>query len=153
MPQLPVVVDMTPVDYVSRAILALADQRPAPGTVFHLLNPDPPALNTVGAWIRAYGYRLEAVPYHAWHDQLLSTAASRPESLAATVLPFLSPEEAEFQMDQRGFNATRSQQALAGVVLPPTTLEAESIERTLTYFISTGFLPAPGEKEYERSHH
>lgn len=50
-PQLDMCVDMTPVDYVSRAIVELSGQTHPAGQVFHLVNPRSPRLEELVFWM------------------------------------------------------------------------------------------------------
>ena len=58
--------EMTPVDFVAAAILAIAHEPETVGGVFHLANPDPPPADEVFSWLREMGYDLETLPYPEW---------------------------------------------------------------------------------------
>ena len=59
-------VEMTPVDYVSKAILHLANQTHAEQTVFHLGDPDPVNVRSVMADLEVLGYPTEFLGWGAW---------------------------------------------------------------------------------------
>ncbi len=77
--------DLTPVDYAARALLALA-KKPLPGLhTYHLANPKPLLL---GQWIsalQAFGVRLERLPRADWHLRMQAALQSctGPESASA----------------------------------------------------------------------
>ena len=62
--------EMTPVDFVAAAILAVASKPEAPGGTFHLANPDPVPAGTVFDWLEDGGYALERVAYGEWLGRL-----------------------------------------------------------------------------------
>ena len=85
--------DMTPVDYVSKAIVHMACSGRAIGQTYHLVNPKPMSLKNFGTWLRNYGYPFRRIPYEAWRAEMLALAA-RPdkELLSSFIMPFLNTE-------------------------------------------------------------
>jgi thioester reductase-like protein len=75
-----------PVDYVSRAIVALATGHGAAGRAFHTGGTDPVAWEQVVAWINEAGYPLDLVPYDRWLAALLA----REEHPLLPLLPFFA---------------------------------------------------------------
>lgn len=77
--------DLTPVDYAAKAVLALA-KKPQPGIhTYHLANPQPLLL---GNWIRAlqqFGVRLERLPRAEWQLRMQAAlqTCTGPESASA----------------------------------------------------------------------
>jgi amino acid adenylation domain-containing protein/thioester reductase-like protein len=59
-------VEMTPVDFVSDAIVRLAGDPETAGGTFHLANPAPPLAREVFGWIRNLGYPVEPLSYPDW---------------------------------------------------------------------------------------
>ena len=66
--------DMTPVNYISAAIVHLSRQKASIGKIFHLANPRRVGLRHIADWIRSYGYPLRRVSYDSWVAELLSRA-------------------------------------------------------------------------------
>lgn len=85
-PDLDIPVDLTPVDYMSRAIVELS-RRPATGQVFHLVNPHPLRLPAIVSLLREQGYPLRVIPYREW----LSAVGAQAEGAAARVLGAMVP--------------------------------------------------------------
>ncbi len=77
-------VDMTPVDYVARAIVGLA-QRPEPtGGTYHLVNPRPVPVRDVYGAIRACGYDLQEVTFDVWRRRAIDWGSQlKDESFTA----------------------------------------------------------------------
>jgi len=69
--------DMTPVDFVSAAIVELSIQQPPfHGHTFHLVNPQPITFRHLGELVAAQGYPLEPLPYQEWRKRFLSTTTT-----------------------------------------------------------------------------
>jgi thioester reductase-like protein len=80
--------DMTPVDYVARAIVYLTRQPDSLGKVFHLLNPRAITWGSIMDDVRNLGFPLEKLPFGAWVDaiDLYADPATNP---LHPLLPFL----------------------------------------------------------------
>ncbi|MBT9547365.1 MAG: thioester reductase domain-containing protein [Candidatus Sericytochromatia bacterium] len=77
--------DLTPVDYAARALLAIA-KKPMPGLqTFHLANPKPLMLGQWLTALQAFGVRLERLPRAEWHLRMQAALQSctGPESASA----------------------------------------------------------------------
>jgi amino acid adenylation domain-containing protein/thioester reductase-like protein len=89
-------VEMTPVDYVARSIVALAQSPESPGRTFHLMNPRPVPLGDIYEAIRSCGYELREVPLDVLRSQAIAFGArSKDESFAAFAhwLTLMTPPE------------------------------------------------------------
>jgi thioester reductase-like protein len=74
-PDVALPIDMTPVDYVARAIVALAGCPAARGRVFHLVNPRPIPLARLAELLAAGGRPLTRLPYGRWRAAFAEHAA------------------------------------------------------------------------------
>lgn len=85
--------DMTPVDYVSKAIVHMACSGRAIGQTYNLVNPKPVSLKSFSTWMRNYGYPVRRIPYEAWRAEMLALAA-RPDqkSLSSFITPFFNAD-------------------------------------------------------------
>ncbi len=92
-PQLDMEVDMTPVDYVSRAIVELSLRPEAIGHAFHLVNPQPPRMEDLVEWLRATGQTLAVVPLDEWRTQLLAAAEQLPPEMLQPLAQVFGPLE------------------------------------------------------------
>ncbi|HEU5382935.1 MAG TPA: amino acid adenylation domain-containing protein [Ktedonobacteraceae bacterium] len=140
--------EMTPVDYVSQAIVTLSLQSHKSGTVFHLLNR---AMNVnverLVTWINDFGYPLEQQSYQVWWSALQQAAEERTGNVLA---PFLAtypePVSEDGSQDVAAriiYDDRQTQLALAGTSISCPPLDRELIHSYLTYFVKSGFLPAP----------
>ncbi len=87
-PDVEYMLDMSPVDYVSKAIVHLSMQKDAIGQAFHLQHPEPVGLNVLVDWIRSFGYQIDILPYEEWQAKLIESATSTDNPLY-TLRPFL----------------------------------------------------------------
>jgi thioester reductase-like protein len=70
--------DMTPVDFVSQAMVYLSRQPESLGKVFHLLNPRPITWSSIFDMVIEAGYPVKKLPFSAWVDAVEQYA--NPES-------------------------------------------------------------------------
>jgi thioester reductase-like protein len=79
-----VLVDLTPVDYVSQAIVHLSTREESIGRTFHLVNPNPIRVADLLAWMRSYGYPIDRLPVEKFRPALEAYAKrSRSAALAS----------------------------------------------------------------------
>jgi thioester reductase-like protein len=177
-PDLDGATDMTPVDYVSSAIVHLSLSAQALGKVFHLVNPKQIHLRELTAWIRSSGYAIEHVSYDHWRTELLSRAQRFKGQAAHSLVPLFSARtrdeplrggdhqlqpDARKTVDQIGsvmaaqyaarsvkFDDRQTRDALGGSAITCPLVDDDVFARYLSYFVRTGFLPAPvlpGERQ------
>jgi thioester reductase-like protein/amino acid adenylation domain-containing protein len=90
-PKLDLRLSLTPVDYVSRAIIHLSQQPASVNKAFHLVTPQPVSLSQIVHELRSCGYPIEWVNYDKWQSLLLQ-AASVQANNALSPLLFLFTE-------------------------------------------------------------
>lgn len=125
-----------PIDYVARAIVHVALERPADGGVFHLVDPVGVDWRSIIAWTARAGYPLEAVDFVDWKRRIDAV----PGGFA------LGPFFAEGKFDQvllPRFDTARLQQALAGTGIACPSQDHEQFHLSLQHFARRGFLPPP----------
>ena len=149
-PEVHPVDNMSPVDYVSRAIVRLS-QLPASRDLpaCHVINPQPFAWDRMFEFIRTRGYRLEQVPYRTWHRRLVEACAGGDENALKPLLPLfpVPPDGGEDPQEQSpapsGMPAPRceaAQQALAGTGVSCPAIDPALLSRYFDYFVRIGFL-------------
>ncbi|HVB61916.1 MAG TPA: thioester reductase domain-containing protein, partial [Ktedonobacteraceae bacterium] len=141
--------EMTPVDYVSQAIVALARRKAALGQSFHLLNPVVANVNELVGWINAFGYPVRQSPYEQWLRELKLVAESPASNELSPFLSMLPRKAQEEQPSEQAvkvlYDNRNSRLGLAstGITCPP--VDAELVHTYLSYMVRSGFLPAPQE--------
>jgi thioester reductase-like protein len=169
-PDLDGATDMTPVDYVSSAMVHLSLSEQALGKVFHLISPERVHVRELVAWIRSAGYPIEHLSYDQWRTELLGRAGRSKGQALYSLVPLFSARSPQGSaqrealepagqntVDQIGsimavqyaarsikFDDQQTRRGLAGssIICPP--VDADVFARYLSYFAGTGFLDAPG---------
>ena len=140
-PDLEMLVDVVPVDYVSRAIVHLSRQPESWGKVFHLCNPQPFDYKEVIEWVRSRGFPIQEVPFDQWRVELFDQAIRAPDSGWAPFLPLIEElEEGQVYMPQ--FDCQNTLDGLEGsrIEYPPDGHRL--LDTYLAYFVRSGFLEA-----------
>jgi len=169
-PDLDGAVDMTPVDYVSSALVHLSLSEQSLGNDFHLVNARPVHLRELVQWIRSAGYPVEQVPYDRWRTALLRGGGSGNGQTASTLMPLFSATSdgsargqeqreggntvdrigslmaAQYAARSVAFDDERARSALAGVPIVCPEVDADLFARCLSYFVRIGFLRAPVDR-------
>jgi thioester reductase-like protein len=147
----PVFEDITPVDYVTSAILYLSRRNSSLGKVFHLLNPGPVDLRLLLDGLRMFGYTIQDIPEEQWRQELAVSALDPVHGLAAALLTALLgggshvADSAATRMAVAApmvdYRDTGAELAAAGISCPEVT--AEIIRRFLAHGQRAGLFPAP----------
>lgn len=148
MVDLDITLDLSPVDYNSRAIVYLSRQKESLGKVFHLQNPFPLHWGKLVDFICSLGYPINKISYEDWQAKL----SNQRENPLYPLLPFFIRRWSEKQLTYLELNqqAIRPQincqetlTALANtsIVCPP--LDKKLLNTYFSYFIRNGFLDSP----------
>lgn len=67
-------INLVPVDYVARAIVAISQEQKSEGKTFHIVNPSPPTLGELSEWMKAATgiHSMRIVSQDEWKRQPLS---------------------------------------------------------------------------------
>jgi amino acid adenylation domain-containing protein/thioester reductase-like protein len=152
-PSFDTALDMTPVDYVSRAIVLLSRQPGSLGKAFHLCNPAPILLSDLVRWIQEFGYPLERKRYGEWRDELMQRVEHCPDNALHPLLPLFAyrPTEEEdavlaasvTPVTVSRWDTQQTQAYLADTSLACPPADAEVLENYFNYLIRRGFLIPP----------
>ena len=144
-PDLPDLEDMTPVDYLARALVHVSLHPRWTGGIFHLVNPRPMPLKELIQWTRSRGYPLTPVPAAEWREELLTRLEKSPENALYPFLPLF--REALSTGTAPRFDCGNTLQALegTGIVCPP--VDGRLLAVYFDYFARTGFLDRPQRQE------
>ena len=83
--------DVTPVDYVARALVELSLRNEALGGTFHLTNPEPLQTREFAEWMNDLGLGVDAVSYDLWRRQLLDFAEQTDSNEIRPLVEILAP--------------------------------------------------------------
>lgn len=138
--------EMTPVDYVSQAIVALSRQKESFGKAFHLHNPASISTGDLVACVNEAGYPVRQVTYAEWRAALERAAEQAGEN---PLIPFLSlfPQRITEEQASQGesqprvvFDRANTLRGLAGTSITCPPADTRLIATYLSYFERVGFL-------------
>lgn len=140
--------DMSPVDYVSKAIVYLSLQKTSIGKAFHLQHPEPVPLMKLIDWLLSLGFPIKMISYEEWQRKLVNDVTSAANPLY-TLRPFLlerwSTEQITIpdmylQAKRPIISCQKTLNALAGssVVCPP--IDTQLFMTYSSYLMNNGFL-------------
>ncbi|MEA5617306.1 thioester reductase domain-containing protein [Cronbergia sp. UHCC 0137] len=147
-PDVDYMLDMSPVDYVSKAVVYLSRQETSIGKAFHLQHPQPASLKSLVEWVRSFGFSLKMIPYEEWQAELINNVTSQDNPLY-TLRPFLLERWSDEQITipdlylqarRPIISCEETLDALAGssIVCPP--IDSQLLMTYTSYLIQTGFL-------------
>ncbi len=149
-PELDINVDITPVDYISRGIFHLSNQKTSLGEVFHLMNPEPLSLKELIAEINTLGYSIKEIEYSRWLSQLKDLAINSQETAFGGMLPLLvekipSSQLTYLEITSMGmvFDCDNAIKGLAknSLICPP--VNSQLLRTLIDYMTDCGFLNSP----------
>ncbi len=150
-PELDAMMDMTPVDFVSKAIAYLSQQSSATNKVFHLANPEAVSVQQLYNWMRWLGYELEPLPYDEWRTALIHLMEFAALDGLRALVPLLETRESEGAGRWVGsvprFDCSNTQEALSEAGISCPAIDRQIIETYFSYLTGSGFLNAPQREE------
>jgi thioester reductase-like protein len=141
--------EMTPVDYVSRSIVALSRRRTSTGQAFHLFNPLTANVNDLISWLDRAGYPIQRLEYAAWLKTLERSMTNGQENPLTPMLSLFPDADQVGKQEKKReprkvmYEQGHTMAALnaSAIACPPAD---ESLLRTyLSYMVRTGSLQAP----------
>ncbi len=141
-PEIEMIEDIAPVDYISRAIVYLSKQKQSLNKAFHFVNQQPFNSSLLINLLNAFGYPLQQISYEQWRRCLLTVAEHSPEHTLYPLVSFFPPRSSEQEMSQGTleFDCQNTLNGLAGtsIVCPP--VDEQLLSTYLSYLTHHGFL-------------
>lgn len=136
--------DMTPVDYVARAIVYLSRQPESNGKVFHLLNPRPITWSRIIDTCIDTGYPMQKLPFQEW----IEAVEEHEDPTTNPLHPLLPFFHLNFAGRMLGVSETAyhalgtesTQRALVHSGLQCATVDDELVRTFLSQYVETGRL-------------
>ena len=143
-PSLPLPMHLTPVDYVSQAIVKLASQQSSWGKAFHLSNPHALSLTQLVAKMRSLNYEMQYVDYDRWLNRLLELDATQDNALKS-LAPLLSGTSAAYAtyldvLNLGNVSDRNVTDGLKGTSISCPELTDDLLDTYFAYFSQSGFL-------------
>lgn len=154
-PDIPLPLDFVPVDFTADVVVRSLRTRPPEGRVLHLTNPHDARLPLLDERLRAMGYPVRRLPYHAWVERLAALTAAEPRHPMAPYLPMFAEQAgaSAITVKEMYFAGTfpafgrRNMEAVtmdSALTCPP--VDAAMLDRYLRYFVDSGFMRPPGAR-------
>ncbi|MEC4814023.1 MAG: thioester reductase domain-containing protein [Scytonema sp. PMC 1069.18] len=147
-PDVNYMMDMSPVDYVSQAVVYLSKQQESLGKAFHLQHPQPVSFTMLVDWMRSFGFPIQLIPYDEWQAQLMKTVTSinnplyklRPFLLERWSQEGLTIPDLYLQAKRPIISCEDTLKALSGssIICPP--INSQMFMTYSAYLIESGFL-------------
>jgi thioester reductase-like protein len=150
-PEMKALLNIVPVDYVSKAIVHLSRQQEISGQAFYIVNPEPMEWIQLVNWMESIGYSLQKVPYQVWYERLSQLVKyDSVHSLA----PFVGILRYHFVQKLLGKFQFKSENTINElnsncIVCPP--VNEELLKTYFSYFIQSGYLKPPASINEWRS--
>jgi thioester reductase-like protein len=135
-------VNIVPVDYVSRAIVDLAQQQRF-GETFHLINPKSVAWLDLVEMVRNVGYTLEAKDYDDWSESLKNFAAQKSNDAVYSPLLLLLRSSSAFFAKKPKFDTKLTQSKLKDKNIVCPEIDQILINRYFKHFQNTQHIAPP----------
>lgn len=149
-PTLDLMLTLTPVDYVSSAIVHLSNQKSSLGKAFHLLNPQPLHMSDIVSNIQALNYPIQQIPYKEWQAKLLNVAISQENALSPVASLFTEKPSAQqltyietSALVSQAFDFQNTLDGLADTSIICPSVDFKLLCTYFSYFIHSGFLNVP----------
>ncbi|MDZ8068512.1 MAG: thioester reductase domain-containing protein [Nostoc sp. DedQUE08] len=148
-PDLDTLIDITPVNYASSAIVYLSRQLDSLEKTFHLVNPQPVNWNDIINWMIDFGYAIEKISYTQWQTKLIQNINMTDNNalypLASLFFGTVNMSEteifAQIQRPQLGCQTTL--QSLTGSSITCPTVNVDLLIAYFSHFIDSGFINPP----------
>jgi thioester reductase-like protein len=143
--------DITPVDYVAEAIVALIFEPGAFGKTFHLVNPDVKAFYEVVNLLIDYGYRIRFLPLGEYVELFRNRRVLHQGKAYSSFFTAMARHYETYFADDRFFygakfdiSNVRSILEPKGVMCPKINLDL--LSSYLEYCIAADYLPSPANQ-------
>jgi nonribosomal peptide synthetase DhbF len=120
-PDLDLLLNMTPADDVARAIVRLAGSEASWGSVYHLMSSEPLHVQEVPRIFQRLGLRLELVSIDRWMDIARRRLAETQDDDLAALLSIVSKEDTSRSHPEIESDVTQEQLAAVGAPIAPVS--------------------------------
>lgn len=137
-PILNISIDVTPVDFVCKALVKLSSDHNSFNKVFHLINSHLIHWNEIFDYLRVRGYKLVPRSWDEWRSELVARVQNDPKNALYPFLSLFASNSDAIDYTNPAFHSDVTQKALEG--LPCHSPNLDLLERYFTHFVESGFL-------------
>lgn len=139
-PDVKMCVDLTPVDYASEALIALAFQNNTIGGTFHLVNPEQITFAELVDFLKELGYHITMLKPEDYQEWLLTEGVEMDEETAQLAMAQLEGDGVKDSPYK--FGCARTVEALSGAAVRCARPDKRLVYLLLAYAIEVGCFPA-----------
>ncbi|MBD1810261.1 thioester reductase domain-containing protein, partial [Microcoleus sp. FACHB-DQ6] len=135
--------NVAPVDYVSRAIVHLSSQKELLGKTFHLVNTHSFQMSELVGWICSMGYPIKRVSSETWQAEIINRAGYSPENALYPLVGLFSEKVSEAEMPQSGtlhFDCKNTLDGLATTNITCPQADANLFRTYFSYLADSGLI-------------
>ena len=140
-------IDMTPVDYASKAIVFLSTQSTPRQRIYHIHNPHLISWEKFVMWMDNFGYSFQRLPFPQWRAELFDYAVgnSAEQTAIHSLLPFFfeAEEESDEEKHLQRFDIRNTFNGLKKSSLSCPVIDHNLLHTYFSYLIESSFLHAP----------
>lgn len=142
-PDIDMLLDMTPIDYVSKALVHISRQEKALGKHFHIVNEQSIHSKDLIEWMRSFGYDGQLIPFDRWCTLVRELAERSPESTASVLAPILTGVLPIDELAEVYFDDHNTVEFLreAAITCPP--VDSQLLTTYFSYFVQSGYFEPP----------
>lgn len=138
---------LTPVDYVSQAIVQLASQPESWGMAYHYSNSNSLSMAALVDYLNAANYQIESVDFDLWIDRLLKLDVGQDNALKP-LLPLLTTPTAAYTtylevLTLDNISCQNVSAELAETAIGCPAWDGDLLGTYFEHFVQSGFLSAP----------
>jgi amino acid adenylation domain-containing protein/thioester reductase-like protein len=146
-PTLDLPMHLTPVDYVSQAIVELSGQPQAWGKAFHYSNPHSLSLAELVDYMRSLNYEMQDLDYDRWLQALIKLDVTQDNALKP-LIPILNNGSVAYSkylevLNLGNVSRQNVNEGLAETTISCPALTSDLLATYFTYLIQSGFLDHP----------
>lgn len=138
--------NVAPVDYVSRAIVHLSRQKELLGKTFHLVNTQYFQMSELLGWSCSMGYPIKQVSSEAWQAEIINRAGYSPENALYPLVGLFSEKVSEAERAKSATLQFACQNALKGLsgtdIICPQA-DASLFRTYFSYLVDRQLIEAP----------
>lgn len=134
-PDVDLTIDLTPVDFASKAIVYLSRQKRSLGRNYHIVNPNPLKTGSISNLFGKYGYDLKRIPYKQWLDELIKLRRSSSEGKVDLILPMITSILSNGEIKGPQFDCQNTLEGLAGTSIACPPVDENLLRTYLTSLI------------------
>jgi thioester reductase-like protein len=142
-PAIDMYLDVTPADYVAKAVVYMAFRRNPLGRAFHLTNPRRCHMSDALTYLRSLGYRFEELRFEEIRDRLIYSSDFANNALFPYQAMLMDMDDRSLQLPNYDCQETLRELEGSGVVCPP--VGDELFGTYMRYLRGIGYMPEPVE--------